>query len=155
MARRTNGTATAFMRAKGAPMVEVDLDVLDIGRRIQEGDELWRGDPTMDLCYNDLTGKFEVIGLDAKGQPYVVVTADECDQRILMALVESDWQRGSRHMIDELVRREAAAQKAADTTRADLSGELADRLAWGIKRAFAQHLGGSKFSYSMNTPGRR
>jgi hypothetical protein len=155
MSRRTNGQATAYMRAKGAPMVEVDLDTLDIARRIQEGDELWRGDPNMVLCYNDLTSKFEVIGVDGKGQPYVVVTSDTCDQRILMALVESDWQQGAQRMVAEAVRRDEAARKQAEAAHYDLNGELADRLAWGIKRAFAQHLGGSKFSYSMNTPGRQ
>lgn len=155
--KRTNGQATAFMRAAGAPMIEVDMDTLDIARRITEGDELWRGDPNMELVYNDAPGvqRFEVLGVDAKGQPYIAAWGDECDQRLLVQLAETDWRlRSGKSMLDELVRREQANQKAADSARKDFTGELAEKAAWGIKRALAAHLGGRSWSYSMNS-GRR
>lgn len=155
MSARTNGTASAFMRRQREPMVAIDADVMDIGRRIQQGDELWRGDPSMALTYNAWTGEFEVIALDGKGEPYVVVSAPECDQRILIQLAESDWQRDAKQRIAAFLAKEAKARADADARHADISGEMADKLAWGLKRAFAGHMGGKSWSYSFNTPGRR
>lgn len=155
MSRRTNGVATRFANQYGAGMVEVTADMLDIGRRLQEGDELWRGDPTMTLCFNELTDKFEVIAHDAKGNPYIAHVADVCDERILIALTESDWQRGTKAMIDRLVKQTAAANAEQDREVRDRQGEIAEKVAWGIRRAFATHLGGRKIHYSMNTPGRK
>lgn len=127
------------MHARGLPMVEVEADALDIARRIVEGDELWRGDPNMILCWNELSGDYEVIAIDGHGKPYIAVTAKHCDQRILQALVESDWQRGSQAVIAELVKREAKAQQSRDYESAQMSAELADRVGWGIRKALNVH----------------
>lgn len=151
---RTNGTASAFAQTYGVPMVEISRDVMDVARRIQEGDELWRGDPTMILCWNEMSEQYEVIGHDAKGNPYIALTSDTCDARILVALTESDWQRGSRAMIDRLVKAEEKAGRDLDRARRDANREIADKVAWGIRRAFAAHLGGRSTTYSMNS-GRR
>lgn len=136
-------------------LMEVEADVLDIGRRIQEGDELWRGDRSMGLFINAATGKYEVLALDARGEPYVVLESDTCDQRILMSLAESDWQQGSRGMIERLVAREKAAARDRERSLADISGEIADKTAWAIRKAFAGHLGGRTSTYSFHTAGSR
>ena len=155
MSRRTNGTASAFTRRQREPMVEVTLDVLDIGRRIQDGDELWRGDPSMALTWNQYTEEFEVIALDGKGQPYVVLSAPECDQRILIQLAESDWQRAPRERLARMVAQEAANAKAKEAAMVDMESDIAQRLAWGLKQVFAAHMGGRTDTYSFNTGGRR
>lgn len=127
------------MRARGLPMVEIEFDALDIARRIQEGDELWRGDPNMMLTYNEFTGEYDVIAHDEQGRPYIAVSAKECDQRILQKLAESDWQRGSQHAINELVRREARAMAEREYESAQMSGAIADKVAWGIRKAMNVH----------------
>ena len=155
MSARTNGTLSRFARRQREPMVAITADEYDIGRRIQQGDELWRGDPTMELYWNPFTSQYQVIGLDGRGEPYIVLSADECDQRILIRLTESDWATGdrARQMIDAMVKAHEKHDNELDAATADFHGELAEKLQWGIRRAFAGHLGGKSHQYSMNTPG--
>lgn len=150
MSRRTNGVAATYLRNRGVPMMEVPLDVLDIARRLTDGDELWRGDPTMELLYNDVTGHFEVWAIDPRNNPYMAWSGPYCDQRILTELAETDWQRGSKAILDRLVREAASAESKIESARADIAGEMAEKMSWALHRAFATHLGGKSSTYSFS-----
>lgn len=144
-------SAMDYLRRTGSAVVEVPADVLDIGRRIQQGDELWRGDPNMELLYDDMQDVYVIVAHDSTGHPYVVLERPYCDQRLLEELTMSDWQNGSRALIERLVKQENAAQKAKDDAWSDMAGEIGEKLAWAVKRTFATHLGGRSNTYSMNT----
>lgn len=125
-------TLPALMQL-GEHIVEMDGDVLDIGRRIREGDELWRGDPLMDLRYNFILERFEVWGVDANGDGYLAASAETCDHGLLMKLAAGDWQRGREAAMRVVLHeRNLAAEKAK--AEADARGEIVDRLGWAIRR---------------------
>ena len=92
-------------------MVELTSDVLDIGRRIREGDELWRGDPSMRLCWNPLTQKYEVVGVDRTGQQYLAASHHTCDQTLLIKLSEGD---PTKHNVLARVMKENEQLRAAE-----------------------------------------
>lgn len=119
----------------------VESDVLDIGRRIAQGDELWRGDPTMGLFWNPVEGMFEVWGEDIAGTPYLAVAHTHADARLVMKLVEGDWQKGLAKL-EALqaaeIKRKADEQKVID----DQNEELADKLHWALVKDIGQHEGG-------------
>lgn len=131
-------------------MIEVPADVLDIGRRIQDGDELWRGDPTMSLIFNTATSQFEVWGFDIKNEAYLAWSGPYCDQRILVELTETDWQRGSRALFDRILAKSKKIKDDAKREQDDIHGEMASKMAWAIKRELAAHLGGKKFTYALS-----
>lgn len=121
----------------------IESDVLDIARRITDGDELWRGDKTMGLYYQEAVGLFEVWGLDKAGQPYLAASAPQCDHRLLERLVAGDWQRSTSvfDTIDAFNRKlEEDRQRAAD----DEAHELNDRLHWALRRDLGHLEGGTR-----------
>ena len=125
-------TMPALMQL-GEHMAEVSGDVLDIARRVREGDELWRGDPTMDLRYNLIEQQFEVWAVDAGGNGYLACTSEVCDHRILERLVAGDWQRG-KAAAAAVVLNERARESERERREADKRGEAIDKLGWAIRR---------------------
>lgn len=119
----------------------VESDVLDIGRRIAQGDELWRGDPTMGLFWNPVEGMFEVWGEDIAGTPYLAAAHTHADARLILKLVEGDWQKGLAK-VNAL--QAAEAKRKADEARAfaDQNEELADKLHFALVKDIGQHYGG-------------
>jgi len=117
-------------------MIEVDADVLDLGRRLREGDELWRGDPTMSLQINMgvVPPVYEVWALDGTGTPYIAWTGSDCTPRMLIELAEWDWHQGSRSIVDRLARQAQrdAATEAARTE--DITAAFADKVGWTLMR---------------------
>lgn len=124
--------------------------VLDIDRRIREGDDVWRGDPSMGLYFDPTSGMWEVWGLDIAGAPYRAAVAEFADQRLLNQLVDGDWQRGVG-LFEQIEK--ANAKLAADQAAAadDFHEGMADKLAWAIRRD-AHNLAGvsSRDMWSIN-----
>lgn len=119
----------------GEHTVEWRDDTLDIARRIQHGDELWRGDPQMQLRFNFLGERFEVWGVDAHGDGYLAASHDRCDHTLLAKLAAGDWQRGAAASAQVLLH-ERALRREQEAKEADARGEMIDKLGWAIRRDF-------------------
>lgn len=119
----------------------VESDVLDIGRRIAQGDELWRGDPSMGLFWNPVEQMFEVWGEDIAGTPYLAAAHTHADARLVMKLVEGDWQKGLAKL--NALQAAEVARKADEERRVqDQNEELADKLHWALRRDIGHMEGG-------------
>jgi hypothetical protein len=126
--------------------VEIDERVLDISRRIREGDELWRGDPNMRLFYNPRTEEYEVIALDAHGTEYVAISTPHCGTNILIQLARTDWQRGAavyREFRENAERADRERRQRADDARR----ERFDQFRHALKREMGHHYGGTTRTY--------
>jgi len=127
--------------------VELTSDMLDIGRRIREGDELWRGDPSMTLCWNPLTQKYEVIGVDRTGQQYLAASHHACDARLLIKLSEGD---PTKHNVLARVMKENEQLRAAEDAAArEKAREVADKMHFALRKDLGQHMGGRHRQYGM------
>lgn len=116
-------------------------DVLDIDHRVKYGDESgWRGDESMCVNINTLTGNFEVWGIDSRGNQYKAATHSKLNHELVAKLVAGDWQK--HDVIDEMMAANARTQAAIDLAERDKRMVLADKMAWAVRRDFAQHLGG-------------
>jgi len=115
----------------------------DIDRRIREGDELWRGDPDMDLRFNFILQRFEVWGLDAHGDAYIAATNERCDHELLRKLAEGDWQRGREAEMRVVLHERARRDRVAAEER-EARGEAIDRLGWAIRRDLGHLEGGRR-----------
>lgn len=124
-------------------------DVADVARAIKEGDATtgWRGDPGMALHRGERgtprEGTVAVYGFDARGERYLAATQDITLPgwrfELLKRLREGDWQRN-----DQFDRVDAANQKLRDEAAAEAreaKEELAEKLAWAIRRDIG-HLNG-------------
>lgn len=116
-------------------------DLNDIDNRVKFGDESgWRGDPTMCVCIDKLTGMFEVWGLDSHNTPYKAVTHHKLNHEIIRKLIAGDWQK--HDVIDEVMAANAALEAANAAKDKDNRMVVAEKMAWAIRQDFAQHLGG-------------
>lgn len=71
-------------------------DAGGISERVREGDPLcgWEGDPTYTLYYRRGSDEpYQVWATNGVGQPYLVLTAERCDHRILRRLRDSHWSQ--------------------------------------------------------------
>lgn len=121
-------------------LMRVSSDVLEIGRQVREGGGLWRGDETMSLCFNEAAGQFEVWGLDAQREPYLACVSDTCDGRLLDKLAAGDWQTLDVFALIKSAGAEARARREA--AEGDRIEELADRLAFAVRRDVGHLHGG-------------
>jgi hypothetical protein len=122
--------------------------MLDIDRRIKDGDESgWRGDPSMGLFYNQLLHRFEVWGIDSAGKEYLAAANEHLDVRIIEQLRNGDPRLHDvfQEVIDKNMRVKAAAEQA----ERERVASMADKLAWGIRQDFGQHLGGRKRMHAV------
>ena len=126
-------TDLAALSQLGEHTVEWRDGTLDIARRVQHGDELWRGDPQMQLRFNFLDQRFEVWGVDAEGNGYLAASHDRCDHTLLTKLAAGDWQRG-KAAAAQVVLHERALEKERLRKDADKRGEVIDKLGWAIRR---------------------
>lgn len=123
-------------------LVAVDERLMDIGRRIQDGDELWRGDPNMQLCWNPANRMFEVVGLDAHGNYYVATSSPRCGPHLLVQLATGDWQRGG--LSKQVAATNAASAKARADAEADVRREKFDRFHFELTKEIGHLEGGTR-----------
>lgn len=140
----------------------VDSDVLDIARRLIEGDPVagWRGEASATLYANPIrdpiTGKqthlWEVECLDAAGRPYIAASlmADRVDHRIIEKMVLGDWQRG-KVAIDEIMAANQRLVAQREQDRRDAIEQIADKFHFGMLRAIGHLEGGTRRLHSMST----
>jgi hypothetical protein len=117
-----------------------------IADRVKRGDPVvgWKGDPTMDVLLDESTGLVEVWAFDPAGNGrYVAASVDASANpgwrhQLLCKLRDGAPERGGVKAWFE------AQQKAADAReRAEFSDleARAERLAWGVRRAFGHEIG--------------
>ena len=124
-------------------------DMHDIDQRIKYGDESgWRGDPSMGLFVNAITGHFEVWGIDRGGNGYLAASHDKLDHTLLIKLREGDPTRNDafQRVLDHNAKVEADKKAAA---REKLE-EAGDKLQWAIRQDFSQHMGGRRRQWHID-----
>ncbi len=124
-------------------------DLMDLDRRVKEGDESgWRGDPTMGIFINRHTGEFEVWGIDRGGNQYKAASHHKLDHTLLIKLREGDPTRNDpfQRVLDHNEKVKADREKAEHEQLA----QVADKMAWGIRQDFSQHLGGRRRQWHIN-----
>ena len=120
----------------------------DLDRRIKDGDESgWRGDPSMGLFYNQVLNRFEVWGFDKAGKEYLAAANDHMDVRIIEQLRNGDPRL--HDVFQEVLDKNAKLAADRETADREKRLEVADKLAWGIRQDFGQHLGGRKFMHAV------
>ena len=118
-------------------------DLMDIDRRIKQGDESgWRGDPTMGVFINRFTGQFEVWGVDRGGNEYLAAAHDKLDHTLLIKLREGDPTK--HDVIQRVLDKNQRLRDEREARDRERIAEVADKLQWGIRQDFGQHLGGRK-----------
>jgi hypothetical protein len=128
--------------------VWVDTDVFDIDRRIKEGDESgWRGDPSMYLCYDQRTGRFEVWGTDRGGRKYIAASHHACDQTLLTKLVMGDPTKND--VIGRVFAENAKLKAEQDAKVKDRQLEIADKIGFAIRTDLGHLHGGRNRKHSM------
>lgn len=150
-----------------AVMSHVPGDVADIGRRLVEGDATmgWRGDPTMQIHFAlpvDLAGRplpggvgvFEVWALDARREPYLVLTADRCDAEILRRVARA----ANRDPVADAVKDRARREARKEAEFREHVGAYGDKLHFALTQDVGQHYGGltrRQFPMSKGAPTER
>jgi len=112
-------------------------DVHNVAEAVQRGDSAtgWRGDPGMDT-HMGVDGTVAVYAFDRDGNRYRAAVVDARNPgwryELLTRLRDGDWQRGDQFdRLDALNRaRDLETSKALQEKK----DEMAERLAWGIKR---------------------
>ena len=117
--------------------VEVPFEVLGLDHRIKNGDATlnWRGDPDMELCYNPHFKRFEVIGLSETREPYVAAASATAGPHLIVDLALGDWRHGPA-LLDRIYKDIDAATQRREDAIADKKAEVADKLAFQIRRVF-------------------
>lgn len=144
-------TMISTLEANGRMEMPIPMynELQDIDRRIKYGDESgWRGDPTMGVFFNQVKKRFEVWGLDGRGNEYEAASSDTLSTNLIVKLREGDWQR---HDVHQRVL-DANAKLASDRQAADSEArrEVGEKLQWAIRRDFATHLGGRGGVHSIS-----
>lgn len=141
--------------------VVVAGDVMDIGRRINEGDPTcgWVGDPSMSLVVdnerwvtdvdgreiyprvaNPYWGWFEVWGIDAHGKGYLATRSPTCNAELLRRLAESHWSRGNP--FDRLQAKAVARDEDRRRVARDRNAEVAEKMQSALRRDIGAYEGG-------------
>ena len=129
--------------------------VLDIDRRAREGDEVWRGDPTMFLAFNYVQCKWEIVAKDEQGNEYIAASSDTPDLNLIHQLARGDWRRG-KALAAELAKRNDGARQAHEDAMRDARLERIDRAAHDLRKVVGHHYGGlSRKIFSFSPEGRR
>ena len=123
-------------------------DLMDIDGRIKNGDESgWRGDPSMGIFINKLSGQFEVWGIDRAGCEYKACSSDTLDVNIIHKLRDGDPVRGDP--FQKVLDHNAKIKADRDSLEQDKIREVADKMEWAIRQDFGQHLGGRKRMHAI------
>ncbi len=115
--------------------------VQDIDRRAREGDEIWRGDPTMGLFFNYIDSRWEILGRDEHGNQYVAAWSETPDLGLIQSLARGDWRRG-RALAAELAKSNERATKDRDDKIREARLERIDQAAHRLRKVVGHHYGG-------------
>lgn len=126
--------------------LDVPMDVLGIARRVKEGDPTlnWRGDPDMELCFNPHLRRFEVIGIDAHGRPFVAAHAEGVTPKLLVDLAMNDWQHGPA-LLNRIYADIDKAEADRESAKRDKMAEVADKMLHAARKLVRQHGSGPRF----------
>lgn len=93
--------------------VDIAADVLDIGRKVREGEPTlgWEGDPLASLVWNPDLDVFEVLGKDLYGETYVMASHTHCDERLLVKCRDGHWSK-AKSIVDRMLNRQEARFQA-------------------------------------------
>ena len=149
------------MALPGGDRALITGDVLDVGRRINEGDPTvgWEGDPTMVLAVdneqfitdidgnmtfpqvsNPQYGWFEVWGLDAHNKAYLAACRPYCDSRLLAALAEGHWKRGD--LAERIIRKNQMRVVEQERQAREQRVEANDKLHFALLHDIGAYEGG-------------
>jgi hypothetical protein len=129
-------------------------DVSDIQNRLVHGDATlgWRGDPTMFITFalpiDPLTqrpleggkGVFEVWAVDGRGEPYMVLAAERCDQRIVRRIAEA--ARPGRDPVQDVIDHNVKIEAERKRQFSERVEEYGDKLHHALMRDVGHHYGG-------------
>lgn len=123
----STGTVPMSMAAVG--------DLYDIDYRIKHGDESgWRGDPTMCVNINTITGWFEVWGIDRAGKDYMAASHHTLDHTLLIKLREGDPQK--HDVFDRVLKSNQALKDAQKKADDEQFAEIAGKVQHAINKEF-------------------
>lgn len=107
-------------------LVEIPADVLDLDRRIKEGDPTadWGGDPRMYLVFNGISEKYQVWRRCEDGKDRQICNVEHRDSRLLRHLGEIDsWRRGA-DILGDLDRYNEKLERLHKEQQAELIKEI-------------------------------
>lgn len=102
-------------------------DMYDLDDRIKNGDESgWRGDPTMCINLNTITGWWEVWGIDRAGNQYLAASHDKLDHTLLIKLREGDPRKNDvfERVLQANQKLKDDQKKADDEQFAEIAGKM-------------------------------
>lgn len=122
-------TLTQITRARDGRMVLIDDDIGNVAHDLHEID------PGLRLRYSE-AGRYFVVYWQEDGEEdgngHLVLTAEECDQRIIQRVKEI--MRESYDYVAELDKLEEQKQKDADYKLSQQVGEASERLAFALRK---------------------
>ena len=129
-----------FHGQSNLPNICLDERVMDIDRRIREGDEVWRGSTPEEqhtLTWNPENQKFEVLAQDGHRNWYVCLQSDTCDPSILIELARTDWRRGAA-VFAEFKAAEAKKIQLRKDVEKDAQGERIEKFKYDLTHALGE-----------------
>lgn len=131
-----------LMRAHTCPdgrRIMVEGGVLDVNRRMQEGDATvgWRGDPDLYLEYDLVLDRYVVMraASDSRGATTVMTWGFPLDERLLIHLRDHDLRRADVvKPLDALVAHETAREQATEDRLTETVGDVWAGVQWDIAR---------------------
>lgn len=106
----------------------------DIARRMREGDGTvgWRGEPSLELCYDHDRKVYCAVHRDREGKPYIAASSPTCDAQLLVALARADMANDD---VFARIRREQEAVERAEQAEFDERIEAANEKGrWAMRR---------------------
>lgn len=131
----------AFLPTEGRVVVEGD--VLEVERRLREGDDLigWEGDENMRLMVDLETGLYDVWTLGPDRTPVLAVAERPyCDQRLIEDVIRADTRRFD--VAARVIKRNEEVAAGDRAARAEQNAELADKLQSALMKDLGHHYGG-------------
>lgn len=122
-------TIAQISRSKEGRMVQIDNDVQNVANDLHEID------PHLRLRYSE-AGEYFVVYLKPEqgdeGDGHLVLTAQDCDQRIVNRIREISAP--TYNYVEELEKAEAKARKEKDDAWTEKIGPIAERLAFEMRK---------------------
>ena len=124
-------------------------DLVDVARLVRDGDPVvgWRGDPTMDVYVDRVSGDVVVYGFDRCGERFVAARENArvnpgWRHGLLRRLRDGDWRRGADVLFAELDAENERVRREREHAVDEVAGDGAERLAWALRRDVGHVVGG-------------